>query len=217
METSGLSNLFTIIISAIFVNNFVVARFLGLCPFFGVSQKTESALGMGMAVTFVMTLASAATWFIFNYILLPGEYNVFGIMFPTIRESGLVDVLKTISYILVIATLVQLVETVMRKTSPALYEGLGIYLPLITTNCAVLGVALLGTTNSPKYMSVLEASVQGFAAGIGFTVALFLMSGIRERLVLLNLPRSFQGVPIAFLCAGLMALAFMGFSGMVSW
>lgn len=213
----GLGNLFTIIISVVFVNNFVLARFLGLCPFLGVTQKTESAVGMGMAVTFVMTLASAVTWFIYNYLLLPGEVNLFGVLFPTIKETGMVDVLKTISYILVIATLVQLVETVMRKTSPALYEGLGIYLPLITTNCAVLGVALLGTTNAPARLSLLEASVQGFAAGIGFLVAMLLMSGIRERLAVLNVPRSFQGVPIAFISTALMALAFMGFSGMVNW
>lgn len=213
----GLGNLFTIIISVVFVNNFVLARFLGLCPFLGVTQKTESAMGMGMAVTFVMTLASAVTWFIYNYLLLPGEHNLFGVLFPTIKETGMIDVLKTISYILVIATLVQLVETVMRKTSPALYEGLGIYLPLITTNCAVLGVALLGTTNAPAHLSLLEASVQGFAAGIGFLIAMLLMSGIRERLAVLNVPRSFQGVPIAFISTALMALAFMGFSGMVSW
>jgi electron transport complex protein RnfA len=213
----GLGNLFTIIISVVFVNNFVLARFLGLCPFLGVTQKTESAMGMGMAVTFVMTLASAVTWFIYNYLLLPGEHNLFGVLFPTIKETGMIDVLKTISYILVIATLVQLVETVMRKTSPALYEGLGIYLPLITTNCAVLGVALLGTTNAPAHLSLLEASVQGFAAGIGFLVAMLLMSGIRERLAVLNVPKSFQGVPIAFISTALMALAFMGFSGMVSW
>lgn len=215
--TGEMNTLFTIIISVVFVNNFVLARFLGLCPFLGVSQKTESALGMSMAVTFVMTLASAVTWFLYNYVLLPGESNIFGLMLPGIKETGMVDVLKTISYILVIATLVQLVETVMRKMSPALYEGLGIYLPLITTNCAVLGVALLGTTNSPQYLNLLEASVQGFGAGIGFSIAMLLMSGIRERLAVINVPKSFQGIPIAFVCTALMALAFMGFSGMVSW
>ncbi|MEE9200847.1 MAG: RnfABCDGE type electron transport complex subunit A [Candidatus Brocadiales bacterium] len=209
--------LFTIIISAIFVNNYVLARFLGLCPFFGVSKSTDAAIGMGMAVTFVMTLASAATWVIYNYVLLPGPSNIFGSIFPGVAETGMVDVLKTISYILVIATLVQLVETMMRKMAPALYDSLGIYLPLITTNCAILGVALLGTTNAPMPLSILEVSVQGFAAGIGFTLALLLMSGVRERLMLLDLPKSFQGVPIAFISASLMALAFMGFSGMVSW
>ncbi len=212
-----LGKLFTIIISAIFVNNYVLARFLGLCPFFGVSKNTDAALGMGMAVTFVMTLASAATWVIYNYVLLPGPSNIFGSIFPGAAEVGMVDVLKTISYILVIATLVQLVETAMRKMAPALYDSLGIYLPLITTNCAILGVALLGTTNAPMHLSILEVTVQGFAAGIGFTMALLLMSGIRERLMLLDLPKSFQGVPIAFVSASLMALAFMGFSGMVSW
>ncbi|MHC4197591.1 MAG: electron transport complex protein RnfA [Planctomycetota bacterium] len=212
-----LSRLFTIIISAIFVNNYVLARFLGLCPFFGVSKSTEAAMGMGMAVTFVMTLATTATWVIYTYVLMPGPSNVFGSIFPGIAETGMVDVLKTISYILVIATLVQLVEIVMRKSMPALYESLGIYLPLITTNCAILGVALLGTTNAPVQLSILEVAVQGFAAGIGFTMALLLMSGVRERLMLLDLPKSFQGVPIAFVSASLMALSFMGFSGMVSW
>ncbi len=211
------SRLFTIIISAIFVNNYVLARFLGLCPFFGVSKSTEAAMGMGMAVTFVMTLATTATWVIYTYVLMPGPSNIFGSIFPGIAETGMVDVLKTISYILVIATLVQLVEIVMRKSMPALYESLGIYLPLITTNCAILGVALLGTTNAPFKLSILEVAVQGFAAGIGFTMALLLMSGVRERLMLLDLPKSFQGVPIAFVSASLMALAFMGFSGMVSW
>ncbi len=215
--TGELNVLFTIMISVIFVNNFVLARFLGLCPFLGVSQKTESALGMSMAVTFVMTLASAVTWFLYNYVLLPGESNLMGIVLPGVKETGMVDVLKTISYILVIATLVQLVETVMKKMSPALYESLGIYLPLITTNCAVLGVALLGTTNAPQHMNLVEASIQGFGAGIGFSVAMLLMSGVRERLYVLNVPKSFQGIPIAFICTALMALAFMGFSGMVSW
>lgn len=212
-----LGRLLTIIISAIFVNNYVLARFLGLCPFFGVSKSTEAAIGMGMAVTFVMTLATVATWVIYTYMLMPGPSNIFGSIFPGIAETGMVDVLKTISYILVIATLVQLVEIVMRKSMPALYDSLGIYLPLITTNCAILGVALLGTTNAPVQLSILEVAVQGFAAGIGFTMALLLMSGVRERLMLLDLPKSFQGVPIAFVSASLMALAFMGFSGMVSW
>jgi electron transport complex protein RnfA len=215
--TGELNTLFTIIISVVFVNNFVLARFLGLCPFLGVSQKTESALGMSMAVTFVMTLASAVTWFLYDYILLPGESNLFGLIIPGVKETGMVDVLKTVSYILVIATLVQLVETVMKKTSPALYESLGIYLPLITTNCAVLGVALLGTTNAPQHLNLLEASVQGFGAGVGFSIAMLLMSGVRERLAVVNVPKSFQGIPIAFVCTALMALAFMGFSGMVSW
>lgn len=204
-----------IIVSVVFVNNFVLAKFLGLCPFLGVSQRTSSAVGMGVAVTFVMTLSSAITWVIYNYILLPGDTNVIALIFPSVRELGLIEILKTISYILVIATLVQLVEMMLRKMVPTLYESLGIYLPLITTNCAVLGVALLNTTNSPKHLGFLEAVIQGFGAGIGFTVAMLLMSGIRERLALLNVPQSFRGIPIAFICTGLMALAFFGFSGMV--
>ncbi|MCF6152770.1 putative inner membrane subunit of an electron transport system [Candidatus Kuenenia stuttgartiensis] len=204
-----------IIVSVVFVNNFVLAKFLGLCPFLGVSQKTSSALGMGAAVTFVMTLASAITWILYNYILLPGDANIVGMVFPSIGETGLIEVLKTISYILVIATLVQLVEMMLRKMVPALYDSLGVFLPLITTNCAVLGVALLNTTDSPQHLGFIEAIVQGFGAGIGFTVAILLMSGIRERLALLSIPKPLQGLPIAFICTGLMALAFFGFSGMV--
>lgn len=204
-----------IIVSVVFVNNFVLAKFLGLCPFLGVSQKTSSAVGMGAAVTFVMTLSSAITWIVYNYVLLPGDVNIIAKVFPSIRELGLIEVLKTISYILVIATLVQLVEMMLRKMVPALYESLGIYLPLITTNCAVLGVALLNTTDSPTQLGFLQATVQGFGAGIGFTIAMLLMSGIRERLALVNIPKPLRGVPIAFICTGLMALAFFGFSGMV--
>ncbi|MGR3309924.1 MAG: electron transport complex protein RnfA [Candidatus Brocadiales bacterium] len=208
-------NILLIIIGVVFVNNFVLSKFLGLCPFIGVTQKTESALGMGMAVTFVMTLAGAVTWLIYNYVLMPGDTNVIGMIFPSIRESGLVGVLKTASYILVIATLVQAVELALRKLSPTLYESLGVFLPLITTNCAVLGVALLNTTDSPEHISFLHATIQGFGAGLGFTVAMLLMSGIRERLALVNVPTCLQGIPIAFICTGLMALAFLGFSGMV--
>ena len=204
-----------IIVSVVFVNNFVLAKFLGLCPFLGVSQKTSSAVGMGAAVTFVMTLSSAITWIVYNYVLLPGDVNIIAKVFPSIRELGLIDVLKTISYILVIATLVQFVEMMLRKMVPTLYESLGIYLPLITTNCAVLGVALLNTTDSPTQLGFLQATVQGFGAGIGFTIAMLLMSGIRERLALVNIPKPLRGVPIAFICTGLMALAFFGFSGMV--
>ena len=204
-----------IIVSVVFVNNFVLAKFLGLCPFLGVSQKTSAAMGMGVAVTFVMTLASSITWIVYNYILLPGDVNIIGMIFPSIREQGFVEVLKTISYILVIATLVQMVEMMLRKMVPALYESLGIYLPLITTNCGVLGVALLNTTDSPTHLGFLQATVQGFGAGIGFTVAMLLMSGIRERLALVNIPEPLKGLPIAFICTGLLALAFLGFSGMV--
>ena len=151
----------------------------------------------------------------YNYVLLPGDVNIIAKVFPSIRELGLIEVLKTISYILVIATLVQLVEMMLRKMVPTLYESLGIYLPLITTNCAVLGVALLNTTESPTQLGFLQATVQGFGAGIGFTIAMLLMSGIRERLALVNIPKPLRGVPIAFICTGLMALAFFGFSGMV--
>src|SRR3989338_1153273 len=129
-----------IIVSVVFVNNFVLAKFLGLCPFLGVSQKTSPAIGMGAAVTFVMTLSSAITWIVYNFVLLPGDANIIAKIFPSIRELGLIEVLKTISYILVIATLVQFVEIMLRKMAPALYESLGIYLPLITTNCAVLDI-----------------------------------------------------------------------------
>ncbi|MCF6150017.1 MAG: RnfABCDGE type electron transport complex subunit A [Candidatus Kuenenia sp.] len=210
-----IKELAVIIVSVVFVNNFVLAKFLGLCPFLGVSQRTSSAVGMGAAVTFVMTLASAITWILYNYILLPGDMNIVGMVFPSVGESGLIEVLKTISYILVIATLVQLVEMMLRKMVPALYDSLGVFLPLITTNCAVLGVALLNTTDSPQHLGFIEAIVQGFGAGIGFTIAILLMSGIRERLALLNIPKPLQGLPIAFICTGLMALAFFGFSGMV--
>lgn len=204
-----------IIISMVFVNNFVLSKFLGLCPFLGVSQKTSSAMGMGIAVTFVMTITSVITWIVYNYILLPGDVNIVAKVFPSVRETGLIEVLKTTSYILVIATLVQLVEMMLKKMVPALYESLGIYLPLITTNCCVLGVALLNTTDSAKHLGFIEATVQGFGAGLGFTIAMLLMSGIRERLALVNIPQPLRGVPIAFICTGLMALAFFGFSGMV--
>src|SRR3972149_732259 len=157
-----------IIVSVVFVNNFVLAKFLGLCPFLGVSQKTSSAIGMGAAVTFVMTLSSAITWIVYNFVLLPGDANIIAKVFPSIRELGLIEVLKTISYILVIATLVQLVEMMLRKMVPALYERLGIYLPLITTNCAVLGVALLNTTKPVSESGSPQARVKIFGAGIGF-------------------------------------------------
>lgn len=212
---SEIGHILIIIVGVVFVNNFVLSKFLGLCPFLGVTQKTESAIGMGMAVTFVMTLAAAVTWVIYNYVLMPGDTNVIGMIFPSIKASGLVGVLKTASYILVIATLVQSVEIVLRKVSPTLYESLGVFLPLMTTNCAVLGVALLNTTDSPEHLSFLHATIQGFGAGIGFTLAMLLMSGIRERLALTNVPKCLQGIPIAFICTGFMALAFLGFSGMV--
>lgn len=186
--------LLTIVIAAVFVNNFVLSRFLGLCPFIGVSKRLDSALGMGMAVIFVMTMASLVTWVIQYYILIP-----FGIAY-----------LRTIAFILTIATLVQFVEMVIQKTSPQLYSALGIYLPLITTNCAVLGVAILNITEE---LGLIASLIEGFASGVGFTLALILMSGIRERLEVCAVPAPFEGLPIAFVVAGLMSIAFMGFAG----
>jgi len=188
--------LFLILISAVFVNNFVLARFLGICPFLGVSKKVETALGMGMAVIFVMTVASVVTWFIQYLVLIP-----FGI-----------EYLQTIAFILVIASLVQLVEMVIQKSSPVLYQSLGIFLPLITTNCAVLGVAVL---NIQKSYSFLESVVFALGAGLGFTLAMVLFAGLRERTDLCPVPKSFQGTAVALVTAGLLSLAFMGFAGLV--
>ena len=214
--------IFAIVIGNILVSNFILARFLGLCPFIGVSKKSSSAFGMGMAVTFVMTMASFITWLLYSYVLTanaPLLIWLAGVTGSTaLRElavaGDLEPVLRTVSFILVIASLVQLVEMFLRKSVPALYRALGIYLPLITTNCAVMGVALLNTTDAPEPLSLGEATLQGFCAGIGFTIAMLLMSGIRERLELLDIPKPLQGVPIAFVCTGLMALAFLGFAGM---
>lgn len=188
--------LFVILVSAVFVNNFVLARFLGICPFLGVSKKVETALGMGMAVIFVMTVASVVTWFIQYLILIP-----FGI-----------EYLQTIAFILVIASLVQLVEMVIQKTSPVLYQSLGIFLPLITTNCAVLGVAVL---NIQKDYTFLQSVVFAIGAGVGFTLAMVLFAGLRERIDMAPVPKSFQGTAIALITAGLLSLAFMGFAGLV--
>jgi len=190
-----LGNLFGIIFGTIFINNFVFAKFLGICPFMGVSKKVESSIGMGMAVTFVMTLASAVTWVIQNYILNP--FNL--------------QYLQTIAFILIIASLVQFVEMAIQKTSPNLYKALGVFLPLITTNCAVLGVAIL---NIQEGYNFIETIVSGFSGAVGFTIALILLAGIRERLEYADVPKPFQGVAIAFITAGLLAMAFMGFSGM---
>jgi len=188
--------LLLILVSAIFVNNFVLARFLGICPFMGVSKKVETALGMGMAVTFVMTVATVVTWFIQYFVLMP-----FGI-----------EYLQTIAFILVIASLVQLVEMVVQKASPVLYQSLGIFLPLITTNCAVLGLAVL---NIQKGYGFLEGVIFAIGAALGFTLALILFAGLRERIDLCPVPRSFRGAAIAFITAGLLSLAFMGFAGLV--
>jgi len=188
--------LILILISAIFVNNFVLARFLGICPFLGVSKKVETALGMGMAVTFVMTVAAVVTWFIQYFILIP-----FGI-----------EYLQTIAFILVIASLVQLVEMVIQKVSPVLYQSLGIFLPLITTNCAVLGLAVL---NIQKGYSFVESVIFAIGAALGFTLAMVLFAGLRERIDLCPVPKSFRGTAIALVTAGLLSLAFMGFAGLV--
>jgi electron transport complex protein RnfA len=195
-----LGMLFKIFIATVLVNNFILFRFLGLCPYIGVSKDTDSAFGMGMAVMFVMTLTSMVTWFIYNYLLIPLH----------------IEYLHIIAFILTIATLVQLVEMVLKKTVPFLYESLGIYLPLITTNCAILGVAMLNKdTLFGQHLSFIKCIVQGFGAGVGFTMAMVLMAGIRERLELADVPESLKGVPIAFITAGLMAIAFLGFAGML--
>ncbi len=181
-----------IIITFVFINNFILTQFLGLCPFIGVSKNVESAVGMGFAVTFVMALASITTWAIFNLVLIPLH----------------IEFLQTITFILVIASLVQLVEMVIQKISPPLYKALGIYLPLITTNCAVLGIALINVRNE---YNALESFVAGIAAGLGFLLAILLMSTIREKLDSEWVPKYFKGIPIAFITGGLMALAFMAF------
>ncbi len=184
----------SIIITAIFVNNIVLAQFLGICPFLGVSKKLSSAVGMGAAVTFVMALATTVTWLIQYGLLEP-----FGLGF-----------MQTIVFILVIAALVQMLEIIMKKTTPALYQSLGVYLPLITTNCAVLGVAILVIRGG---LDLGESVVYSVATALGFTLALTIFAGIREQLELVDIPRPLRGAPIALICAGLLALAFMGFSG----
>lgn len=193
--------LFQISISAIFIQNFILSRFLGLCPFMGVSKKLSTATGMGMAVIFVMTIASMFTWVINSFVLI--KFNVI--------------YLQTIVFIIVIASLVQLVEMILRKYSPILYDSLGVFLPLITTNCAILGVAVLNSGNNPftgTSYTFVEATVNGFMSGVGFLLALILMAGIREKVELADIPKPLEGLPIAFISAGLMAIAFLGFSGM---
>ncbi len=189
-----------ILISTIFINNFVLYQMLGLCPFLGVSKKLDSALGMGLAVIFVMATASFITFIVYKYVLLPFD----------------ITYLRTISFILVIASLVQLVEMTIRKISPPLYQALGIFLPLITTNCAVLGVAVLNIDSGflGSDLDLLKSVIQGVGAGIGFTLALLLLAGIREKLEMADLPENLKGLPITFVVAGLLALAFLGFSGM---
>ena len=195
---------FLIIISAIFVNNIVLAQFLGICPFLGVSNKLSTATGMSMAVCFVITLATLVTYLINQYLLVP-----FGITF-----------LQTIAFILVIAALVQMVEIVLKKVSPSLYQALGIFLPLITTNCAVLGVAINVVTKEFAFvpggmLNLGQALVYAFATSLGYGLAMVIFAGIREHLALNNVPKAFKGVSIAIISVGILALAFMGFSGMV--
>jgi electron transport complex protein RnfA len=186
-----------ILVSTVLVNNFVLVKFLGLCPFMGVSRKLETATGMGLATTFVLTLSSICSYLVNEYLLVP---------------LGL-EYLRTIAFILVIAAVVQFTETVIHKTSPLLYQVLGIFLPLITTNCAVLGVALL---NIQEQHSFLQSAVYGFGASVGFSLVLVLFAAVRERVAVADVPVPFQGNPIALITAGLMSLAFMGFAGLVS-
>jgi Na+-translocating ferredoxin:NAD+ oxidoreductase subunit A len=184
-----------IILGTALVNNVVLVRFLGLCPFMGVSNKLSSALGMGLATTFVLTLAALASWLLEHYLLGPLHLGF----------------LRILTFILVIAAVVQFTEMAVRKVSPALYQVLGIFLPLITTNCAVLGVALL---NAQEKHGFLESLLYGFGSAVGFTLVMLMFAGMRERLALMQVPRAFAGSPIAFVSAGLLSLAFMGFAGL---
>ena len=180
-----------------FVNNYILSQFLGICPFLGVSKKVETAAGMGVAVIFVMTLASAATYFIYNFILV---------------RLG-IDYLYNIAFILVIAALVQFVEMFIKKSSPALYQSLGVYLPLITTNCAVLGVAV---SNMQAGYNFILSVLNGFGGAVGFTVSIILMAGIRERVEQNDHPKAFEGFPFALITAGLMSITFLGFQGLIN-
>jgi len=195
MNSSGAS-LITIFLGLVLINNFILAKFLGLCPFFGVSKKLSNAMSMGVAVIFVMVLASIATTLIHKFILV--RYDV--------------EFMNIIIYILVIASLVQIVELVIRRTNIALYNALGIYLPLITTNCAVLGITLI---NSQNNYNLLQSIVAALGGGMGFTLMLIIMSGIRERVEYGDAPAAMKGLPLAFIIASLLALAFMGFNGMI--
>lgn len=196
---SYFGEIFVMAMTAIFIQNFVLSRFLGLCPYLGVSKKLDSAFGMGMAVIFVMTLTASITYLINIYLLANYAY------------------LQTIAFILTIAALVQFVEMVIQKKAPALYKSLGVYLPLITTNCAVLGVAILNTSavrsDGVTAYNFLDSTLNGFFSGLGFTVVLLAMAGIRQRLELVTLPKYMRGMPIALILAGIMALAFYGFMG----
>ena len=190
--------LLSITLGAILANNFIFSQFLGCCPFLGVSKKVDTAVGMGVAVTFVMGLASAVCFVVNKYILIPLDLAY----------------MQTVAFILVIASLVQFIEMFLQKAMPSLYTALGVYLPLITTNCAVLGVALLNTQNDYNF---IESVVYGITGGLGFLLAIVLFASIRERLVFADYPKCWDGFPIALITAGLMALAFMGFSGLKVW
>lgn len=196
--------LLAISLTSIFVQNFVLVKFYGICPFLGVSKKLDTALGMGMAVTFVMTLASIMTWLCQKFILVPLN----------------IEYMQTIAFIVIIAALVQFVEMFLQKSIPSLYSALGIYLPLITTNCAVLGVALLNVRTASVIApaagsyTLIETIVNGFSAGIGFMLAIVLFAGVRERLESSDIPKALQGMPIALISASLLAIAFLGFAGM---
>ena len=193
-----ITNLLAITLGAILANNFIFSQFLGICPFLGVSKKVDTAVGMGVAVTFVMGLASAITWLVNTFILIPFDLGY----------------MQTVAFILVIAALVQFIEMFLQKSMPSLYTALGVYLPLITTNCAVLGVALLNIQNNYNFISSV---VYGITGGLGFLLAIVLFASIRERLVFADYPKNWDGFPIALVTAGLMALAFMGFSGLKIW
>ena len=190
-------NYLLFILAAVFVNNYILSQFLGICPFLGVSKKVGTAAGMGVAVIFVMTLASAATYFIYNFILV---------------KLG-IDYLYNIAFILVIAALVQFVEMFIKKSSPALYQSLGVYLPLITTNCAVLGVAV---SNMQAGYNFILSVLNGFGGAVGFTVSIILMAGIRERVEQNDHPKAFEGFPFALITAGLMSITFLGFQGPIN-
>ncbi|MBE7009564.1 MAG: electron transport complex protein RnfA [Ruminococcaceae bacterium] len=198
------TKLLAIALGAILTNNFIFAQFLGICPFLGVSKKSDTAIGMGIAVTFVMGIASAVTFAINKYFLVK-ETSVLGVD---------LKFMQTVAFILVIAALVQFIEMFLKKSMPSLYTALGIYLPLITTNCAVLGVALLNVQNGYNF---IESVVYGITGGLGFLLAIYLFSTVRERIEFSDYPKSFEGFPIALITSGLLALAFMGFSGLEVW
>jgi electron transport complex protein RnfA len=189
-------NLLLILLSVVLVNNMVLSRFLGICPFLGVSKKVETALGMSIAVTFVMGIASVMSWLVQTFLLVPLE----------------IEYMQTIAFILVIAGLVQFVEMVIKKTSPTLYQALGVYLPLITTNCAVLGIAIL---NIQSNFNLIESLVSGIGGGLSFTLAIVLFAGVRERLETAPIPKALEGFPIAMIAASLFSIAFLGFQGLI--